>query len=628
MFKRKTHTILHDISNVIHKDTASSAIVSVFCRSAPFLGCSETEIERNKIESWEKEIEACLGVDRPQVLDYSVWFSPDPLHAYQPLSPALPSAFRHNTRIRAAFTKWKKSMEGRRFFPQLQDAKTLSRATAAKYHEIVHENNPELFDNAVTSAMLERWYAKTGYEIGGPCEARQAWGFNDITPRTYFAGGGTTFHDSKYIRPVINSLANSFPETGFISRYSTNDLILEKTILSFVYDYRSFTSNLTEFKHFLADLACFCDDIRVQIVDSREGVLNVSLGSLIREYNQTCNIDGHFTLNRYITGLFEEFRHNRAGFLGVYGNITGCTVLHGLHACQLCGDKSECKCVGDDVYGIAQVGEGYTRYDLIEGIQELGEIQVEKVQFWDYRPLEEDENDDRAYPYCKRPFDRFENRMILEQSIFLPIFGALVPIAESFRSDEEMDQHKRIKVLCRQTHSVIEQCRNMYPELDFHQVNLIRGYLDAMYTIVGLPKDGRLPFESFISQRKERTSGLLVPCIEGDFLGQTQWDLLSSRWEHFGSPLVRIPVCVRDRIDGVDLMLRDRTCEVETCMNERIVYLEKMEWAVSTPMHEIRYMDYPEYSAFYDSLFLGELFPLYRVRTCFGAPSWIKELVY
>jgi hypothetical protein len=351
-----------------------------------------------------------------------------------------------------------------------------------------------------------------------------------------------------------------------------------------------------------------------------------ALGEVIREYNRDCNIEGEFTLNRYIEGLFDHFRHTRAGFLGVYGNISGCTVLHGLHACQLCGDSGDCKCVGDDVFGVGVIGETWSKNDLISAVQSLGEVQKAKVKWWPYRSVDEENDDDTSWPYVKRPLDRLENRMHLEQNLFLPIFGLLVPIADGIH-DEGEDIHTRVSILGSQTLSLIRQCRQLYPPLDEHQKDLLQQYLGSIYKQMRVPLDGRLPCESFFAGSKEM-SHIFMPSIGPDFLDVNPWDLVKHRFETRTSVLVEIPVCSIDREVLFDELLRERGQFVQTCLDRRIVYLEKMEWAVSNPMYQVCYMDFEQYSSFYDSLFLGNVCRKYEIKVLPSAPRWIDDLIH
>jgi len=620
----KSSHISDVVTQACHHDIAYSAIVNVLARSAPFLDMPESEILAVKEASWDKEIDACTGPDRPRVLNYSVWFSPDPEHVHRPLSDYLTPALQHNRRIRSIFGTWKETMRGKVLFPQIQTTKSVSRETAAYYHQYVLRDAGFRVDKEVSTAMLERLYAQTGYEVPGACEIRQSWGYGDLTPRSYFPQGGVTFHGSKYIRQVFNLLANVFPETNFHSRFSISDMVLNSKLTAFIYDYSSFTSNLTEFKYFIEELASFTDDVPVMLIDSFRGPINWTLGELLREYNRTCNVNGEFTLNRYIEGLFDHFRHNRAGFLGVYGNITGCTVLHGLHACQLCGDSGGCKCVGDDVFGIGAIGETLQKSDLITSIQSLGSIQEEKMKWWPYKDIEAGEDDDEAWPYCKRPLDRLQNRMVLEQALFLPIFGAIVPIVDSIHDPPE-DLSKRVKLLAVQTLSLIRQIKSVHPPLRPDQQNLIENYLRALFVAIDCPTNGRLPCESFtVANRK--LSRILLPSLESGFLYENHWELLRDRYGEFASHPIEIPRCLRDRHVAYEELFSPPGNRVETCMDQRINYMEKMEWCITRQLEELRFMSFDEFSSYYESLFLGDLIPLYEVYVLPRSPSWLVDL--
>jgi len=600
-----------------------SGVINNLCRSAPFLNLSNNEVDENRMESWEKEIGATQELDQPQKLDYRCWFSDDSMDIHRPLGDHLPPAPRHNHRIREAFREWRESLRGAVFYPQIQPSKSVSRQTAQQYQEKV-SGHDQVGDNRVSSAMLERWYADTGMEIGGPCEIRQAWKYNDLTPRTYFSQGGTTFHSSKHIRQVPNSLAAMFPETHFLSRFSIHDLALESFKTAFIYDYISFTSLLAELKYFLEELASFTEEIEIIVIDSHQGPLNWFLGSLIREYNQACNTRGDFMVQRYDEYDSNLYQHHLAGFLGVYGNIAFSTILHGLHACQLGGDLSEAKCVGDDVFGVIAFDRETTRDTLIARVQVLGRVQQSKFRFWEYRDLEFENDDDRAWPYIKRPLDRFQNRMIHEPGLFLPIFGLINPIPDGIHEGEE-DLETRIRILAHQTFSTIRQARALYPPLEGIQVDSLRSYLKTLYKATGCQESGLLPFES-IFIKSHKITGLFLPSIDGDFIEQNPWDLLKHRFDNRPDVLVRIPRTSRERIDGMAEILRSKGAWVESTSERALTYLEHMEWVVKRELHEVRYMDYFEYSSFYSELFAGNLYKIAEYSVVSTAPDWIYDL--
>jgi hypothetical protein len=579
---------------------------------------SEEEIEENRSSSWWKEINATQGPDREPILDYSLWFPPYSDVSIS-LSPHTPTAVDHNTRIRHLFSEWRRDITGSVLYPQLQDSKSVSRETALNYQYAVSGNGDILESSDVTSAMIERFYSETGSQVQGPCELRQAWKYNDLTPRTYFAQGGTVFHASKYIRHIVNSLANTFPEVNFISRFSINELNLNNLMTAAIYDYSSFTSNLTELKYFLEKLAIFCSGVEVIIVDSHHGPKTIDLGDLIREYNDVCNRFAEFSLIRL--GLPEVLKHQKAGLLGVYGNITSSTVLHGLHACQLCGDESSCRCVGDDVMLTFLSMTQAERERLIGTVQSLGEINKEKFRFWTYRPVEEEEdNNDRTWVYTKRPLDRLENKLTLYPSLYLPIFGLISGIKDSVH--EEVLDISHIKILVTQTSSAIRQLKAIFPSPPEVEVEILRRYLQRLYSLAGLPHSGLLPFET------KRTivgyvSGLLVPCVDGDILAMDQWILLQERWENRESPSITVPRYTREDVELSQLFVHGYG---EGTMTRKIAYMRNMQWAEAEIIFEERIFEYQEYCSLVDDVLLGEVFPMYYVRLLPGTPSWLRDL--
>lgn len=611
-FGMMSFQITRHLSDLCHRDIAGAAVVNNLARSAPFLNISQTEVNANRIESWEKEIAATTGPVKPQVIDFNVWFSDEEEYAYHPLSEFVPPAPKHNIRIRRLFREWKDNLSGRLLFPQMQTNKTVSRDSARIYHDRVHDQEVGSTDKSVSSADLEKFYKDSGIRVGGGCELRQAWKYNEITPRTYFAQGGSAYHASKYIRVPINEMTNSFDQTHFITRFSYRDLLLDDQTTAFIYDYTSFTSLLGEIKYFFEALAGFCDDTMVYIMDSRKGICEQNLGELFREYNQVCNIQGEFTVQRYLDGENSPLIHEVAGFLGVYGNIASSTSLHGLHACQLCGDDSDCRCVGDDIFGILRLGDNYSRDQVIQAIETLGKIHREKIKWWPFKEIEDEGEDDHAWPYIKRPFDRLDNKMILEPALFLPIFGLINPIPDILNRERETI-YVRIKLLATQTYSCIKQAQTLYPPLEIHQKQLIQAYIRFLYKALGVHLKGYLPCETFLVNQKP-IRNIFMPCIEDDdFLDVDPWDLVRYRFDAFKLSAIRLPRMVREPLENQsEVLIRFRE-PIETTMNQVLAYLRRIDLVVCEEINDDWILTFEEYVAFYEALFRGDLVKEYNV---------------
>jgi len=614
------------LGSFIHKDPICAAILNNACRSAPFLGLPASEADINRANSWEKEILACHGRPKGPVLDYACWFSQDEADRFRPLGEHLPSAPVHNTRINWAFREWRSSMEGAHFFPQIQTSKSMSRATAERYWVLMESKKDRAtFDSNVTSAMVERAYADLGVEIQGPCEIRQIWGYNDLTPRTYFAQGGTTFHESKYIRKPFNRLSDHFHEVNFVTRSSIQDIIVQDRDIVFIYDYESFTSNLEEFRYFLAELSAFCEGTEIFLVDSREGIIRYDLGALIKEYNDTCNFNGVFMVLRYMEGDFNLYEHEKAGFLGVYGNIVGCTVLHGLHATQIDGDYSDGKCVGDDAFirrlyhlGMVDQSEIYSR------LQALGIVHPEKTTSWERNGVELQEDTNSTWPYVKRPLFRSANRMIHEPNISLPILGRLCQFIDEVRCDDEEDPYDIVKIAAIQTRSAFRQVRallDQYPVAN-SSLDFLIAYFRYIYMRLGLPVEGALPFES-IRCRNIEISGVLVPPLDHAVFNEDEWNLLQRRFDK-ADIFLQVPMTVLDEVDCLKELIQEGNATGTS--SQEISYLVGMGWCQSRQKKMLASFSFDEYRRYYERIFNGDSVFMYDFELCGSPPRWLPEL--
>jgi len=189
----------------------------------------------------------------------------------------------------------------------------------------------------------------------------------------------------------------------------------------FIYDYSSFTSTLHEIRNFTAALARYFDDVYVKVVDTYHGVVEVSVGQLLSTFNQTCNVDPKFDTWKFegpeydrVEGVFPESFHN-AGMLGVPGNISSCTLLHGLHLAVLVLSMESCRVVGDDAVGSKLIHDLFT---FVLRLQNIGSVSISKSIHWSGGV----ESEGVGWHYTKRPIERVENRVLFGfQAVFPPL---------------------------------------------------------------------------------------------------------------------------------------------------------------------------------------------------------------
>jgi hypothetical protein len=322
-------SVMSDIGN---------SLLSSFFRSKLFSAELNLSLEKAAFEeSLKKEIDATQGEDRTQVIDYSVWFEHQvdlPLFPGCPIRPGL------NLSIHNAFVDYRRSFSDILLFPR-SSRKHLSHETAVK-----------MGYRRVTGQEYLRWKHQGGETIHSDMEVRQAWRYNDLTPRTYFCQGGTVFEASMYAQEVFNRLVDTFEVSHRTKRFNLDRLDVEETDDVWIYDYSSFTSNLTEQKYFVSALAEFCRGYPLYVVDVCLGVIRLDLGQYLFDYNQACNVLPRFTIGKEVLRMLsmtaQSYIHKRAGALGVYGNLAGGTVLHGLISLNISGSSSKSSVVGDD----------------------------------------------------------------------------------------------------------------------------------------------------------------------------------------------------------------------------------------------------------------------------------------
>lgn len=608
------------LSEGCHKDPVFSALVSNYCRSAPIFVADERIVNENRISSWEKEIEASTSSDRPQMLDYRPWFDEDDASRRFPVSLYTPENILLNSDIHRRLVEWRNNLAGTLLLPQTSSFRHLSRKTAYLYCcSKAGLDVGDDFEVDISARTIERYYADTGRIILGPTELRQAWKFNEITPRTYFALGGKTYHHSKYIRVVANSLCNAFPAINFRSRYSINNVDANPSRTVFTYDYSSFTSNLTELKYFLEELAQFCQGTPIRLLDSHVGPISYDLGDLIREYLTETVIHPEFSINRYLSHALEPLVHMKAGMLGVYGDIALSTSLHGLYGCNICGEL-ECNCVGDDFFGSKVLDD---MEEFVRSVEILGDINRQKFKFWTYQdPTSIDVDKDR-WPFLKRPVFRYGPIMIHEVAVQLPIFGEVGMIRDPFRDARDEPITRILSRLATQARSLVRQIR-VY-NLDEDKLELIYEYMRSLYRVHEIPLEGNPPFINLYLKKYDITmSNWFLPSLRA-FRSGDEWDGLFIGFEPRAIRVEKIqeePFSPRSYLSLVD---RD---EIESPVSPLLLYLSHLGYGKIEPIYEDRFFQSPEmYMDFNERIFLKRVytvcsFSLYRQIT----PWWLTSL--
>jgi hypothetical protein len=302
------------------------------------------------VKSWWKEVAACNSERRPSTLNYKAIFDLQCCH--EAFIPGLKPNEEVNRYTNNLLRTWRDTIENSGVLYPRMSSKLASRRTTDQLKQtwpdwrVVFDEESDMCSQEV----LERLYADTGVQLEGPCEIRQKLYRSQMSPRTYFAQGGTAFWTSRFLQRPFTQLADVNPMTNHTLRLIPTNLSLV-TMFSyvFIYDLTSFTSMFHEFEPFIRQLAEFMRGVTVRVWDGRNGEVERDFGQMLDIYADANAFKPTYSTARvpWIDGD-QTFNHEVAGFLGVFGNLMICTFVHGIVLLQIVGEVSRGYCAGDD----------------------------------------------------------------------------------------------------------------------------------------------------------------------------------------------------------------------------------------------------------------------------------------
>lgn len=418
-----------------------SGFLSMLVRNARFIDKDEVIAELNK--GIEKEIRAAMEVYRPTRLNWESLLSAyRPDRRNQSLGKDYGRPIHMHDYIFSRLWSARDALSGKVLYPQI-GRKTMGEAAAKEMRRLLVIHQVEMPETG-TLVDCERFYHKTGLELTGSTEMRWSWKYNDLKPRVYYARGPDVYYRSRFVQPIFNHILEFLPQVSKRGRHDITSLRLAKTSRFFIYDYESFTSVLEEIKNFLFALADFMDGIEVVIVDTFFGPIAVKVKEVLDEYNETCNFFPTFDVSkanmaRESEGDTVDLITHTCGMLGVPGNISSCTLLHGLHLLVVL-ESEECKVVGDDAAG-DDTDDPLTTTRLLRNIGKLSETKVEA--WYDeeldmYRDEDFLADSDRTWNYVKRPITRIANRVVTGFQAIWPPFCLQFSLDDGFHTSSTL----------------------------------------------------------------------------------------------------------------------------------------------------------------------------------------------
>jgi len=559
---RRYRSFVHSFHDMITSPILSSIILDM-CRSAPL---PQSEVDESKLKSWGKEISICESEEGLLHFDYSCWLDPRcfgrPLIAGTPPNPVMAEEI-HN-----ALVRWRMWCSQQIFYPRMS-RKLVSRDTIRNWEAVFgrewvlseREGGVEM-----TQETLERVYHETGIMLEGVSEIRQKWYKAQMAPRTYFSQGGTSYRLSKYIQEIASNLVEQLPTTDPISRLNPARVFLrDESRYLRIYDLSGFTSNHWECKHFVQSVSDWCCGTTITIMDSREGLLNVDLGLTLSTYNQM-NQHPAYSLEQVDESFCDLVEyHNRAGFLGVYGNINFSTFLHGSSLLMVCSSTDEANVAGDDAH--------YSEQDGMEDIADriiLGNGVTEKTK--------EFRSDQIGAVCLKRGLVQAGERCLPKIMLIFPSFtnlGAIFGyVTLQYGKSDMSKQEKRSMVGA----EIFRFLRGVYLSRVREGLDVALEILRAMYELACFPKAGSLPpyGEVLIPVLPETTEEMIsISPLES---------LLRN---HFSSGAVLPRIFQNGDDDDSENALLVSGSEWEGTMTKHLKFLEVLGYVVSEELTEV-----------------------------------------
>jgi hypothetical protein len=393
---------------------------------------------------------------------------------------------------------------------------------------------------------LEVLYARTGMQVEGNCELRDAWKFNDLKPRMYYAIGGQQYWSSRYVKSIAVAIMESIPSafskmrvdpTRYLSSVWSDDYVV-------AWDFTSFTTTLSELKYFIWHLARISENrnTSVTLFDYRLGFIEKPLFELLDEYNEVANMSAPFELHRMVGRFVEEagltLYQANSGMLGVPGNIGFSTALHGLVVCRECG-QHRCVCVGDDALGITP--EDPTQ-NLLPALSALGHIHPEKFAIIHPRP-----HPGANIKFLKRRMERVGNLFIMNFLLNMPVLPYIDGVTGFRTKPPDFSLEARVFKFCTHVASLLWEVHDHGNDLSDQDMDVLFDFLGDAYKSLRLPMRGMFPGHIlYPGTDDEMRVGYSIPCIKDFDPRRKDWidHLLDTSPQDFFRGPIMTPKCL------------------------------------------------------------------------------------
>lgn len=585
-------------------DPTLAGFVSMLLRFLPY--SSYESMREVRDATLKKELQAATSIYHPVSFTYQNLFGA-PIHRNTTLAGGAGGNAALNVTIRTSIQSAARSLT-RPLYPRTSTRTVMTGPYKACYEP--YSSCLRRPREITTTRDIEEVYFRTGWKLDGVTEMRSAWKGNDLKPRVYYARGAVQHFASSIIQEIFSALVDALPMTHRRNRFNLYDMeMLRPDMTLMIYDYSSFTSTLHEIRNFTSRLADFLHGTTVTVVDSFLGPQEKDLGDILHAYNQECNMTAEFDVSQLLSITDAVMEHN-CGMLGVPGNITSCTLLHGIHLALVLGALYRGKVIGDDAIGMYVDDKDMERVEMVDELQAIGRLELSKVEFW----RDEDDDENSRWNYEKRPFGRVHERPYKGELINWPSINISMGIVNPFHRPLFYTPQVEFKIACRQwarfqmhippgisEHAqevVVHLYRRFWEYWEIPRERRDRGYIGWM------PVKGT-DVEEYV---------ILPPCGKNFFLVRSREFLM----DHFGS-LVIMPIQPTLQADGYGIGV-----QFHAHMTPLLSHLKAMDVIDGKKLSEFRLIEDCSWDSLEDMM-QGRLKFAYEFSILDHPPDWSKQ---
>lgn len=240
----------------------------------------------------------------------------------------------------------------------------------------------------------------------------------------------------------------------------------------------------------------------IPVFDTFDGVQWIDASTLFHQYNDACNDQPEFDISRVVEDLEPDddlalHVHRVSGMLGVYGNITASTILHGLVGMMIAGSEDRINVVGDDA-AIVTDDADITFPELKDAVNTCGEVHDEKFKTWmeDQQVVEEHQ----GWHYTKRPINRDLFQILQNWMPDFPIFREVLGQFDKMHTTPELQLIERRRLFIKQTCRLFQTLHRHSSSLSEEDIEVVLSVLEPVYLRLRLRLSGSFPSKHNYSQ--------------------------------------------------------------------------------------------------------------------------------